>query len=308
MKKLVVSLLALGAVACQPQHSSSATKAPTRLVQANLLPRSDLTPVEPPQLPVRYTQLTKAITAPQQVTDSLVVRQFFKQHDLSALLRQPGIGKYAQAMDGFRGITKYRTEVAVLQVHRSHSNPAVYSLQGLTRTRRRIKGFRGQLTFTVLNEEPLLTAEEKQTIEDFAMVARISNTDNEPIKRYSLVGRVALTEAKNQPDASDFVGSLVLEVARTKSGKLVENAPFLRGPSQGGGQKYEGIWTTRQTSRAEPAVWVTNLVGYSPHIFDDLIVGERDVAINPKYAKLGWNTYWQNDEWWADSPKPKLNL
>ena len=40
----------------------------------------------------------------------------------------------------------------------------------------------------------------------------------------------------------------------------------------------------------------------------DLYLGERDVYINPKYAGLDWNEAWENDEWWADSPKPKLSL
>ena len=29
-------------------------------------------------------------------------------------------------------------------------------------------------------------------------------------------------------------------------------------------------------------------------------IGARDAHINPRYARVGWNTYWQNDEWWVE--------
>ena len=46
----------------------------------------------------------------------------------------------------------------------------------------------------------------------------------------------------------------------------------------------------------------------SPSLIKDFGIGDRGAQVNPKYAKLGWNELWENDEWWADSPKPKLSL
>jgi hypothetical protein len=46
----------------------------------------------------------------------------------------------------------------------------------------------------------------------------------------------------------------------------------------------------------------------SRDIVPDFNIGERGFMLNPKYAHLGWDKYWQNDEWWADSPQPSLNL
>jgi hypothetical protein len=40
----------------------------------------------------------------------------------------------------------------------------------------------------------------------------------------------------------------------------------------------------------------------------DLYIGERGETINPKYAGLDWSEAWENDEWWAKSPKPQLTL
>ncbi|RZK99109.1 MAG: hypothetical protein EOO62_25270 [Hymenobacter sp.] len=79
--------------------------------------------------------------------------------------------------------------------------------------------------------------------------------------------------------------------------------------AQGGGIKYQGTWTSASTGRTVQALWVENIIGYhGPHAFADFLMGDRGMEINPKYAKLGWDNYWANDEWWAASPKPRLSL
>jgi hypothetical protein len=48
---------------------------------------------------------------------------------------------------------------------------------------------------------------------------------------------------------------------------------------------------------------VQNIFYFQQDIFRDFIIGERDMDFNPKYAKLGWNSYWENEEWWAEPGK-----
>ena len=45
-----------------------------------------------------------------------------------------------------------------------------------------------------------------------------------------------------------------------------------------------------------------------PEALAKLGIGDRSEEVNPNLAELGWNEAWENDEWWADSPKPSLNL
>ena len=30
-------------------------------------------------------------------------------------------------------------------------------------------------------------------------------------------------------------------------------------------------------------------------------MGEREVEINKEYRHLGWDNFWENDEWWVDA-------
>lgn len=45
-----------------------------------------------------------------------------------------------------------------------------------------------------------------------------------------------------------------------------------------------------------------------PQALKSLRLGDRSEEINPNLAKLGWNEAWENDEWWATSPKSSLSL
>jgi hypothetical protein len=73
-------------------------------------------------------------------------------------------------------------------------------------------------------------------------------------------------------------------------------------PSLGAGVLYTGTWTSN-AGQVKPATWVVNILSYvGPQVFSDFIIGERDRDINPKYARLGWNGYWENEEWWSSAP------
>ena len=62
------------------------------------------------------------------------------------------------------------------------------------------------------------------------------------------------------------------------------------------------------TQQVKQFVVADNVFTAAPDVFEDFDIGERGGEINPKYAHLGWNEKWENEEWWAASPKPRLNL
>jgi hypothetical protein len=39
---------------------------------------------------------------------------------------------------------------------------------------------------------------------------------------------------------------------------------------------------------------------FANDILADFSYGERDIQINEKYVHLGWDNYWEQDEWWVD--------
>ncbi|GAB3658207.1 hypothetical protein GCM10027594_29690 [Hymenobacter agri] len=244
----------------------------------------------------------------QPVADSGAVKHFFASHNLAPLLQTVKGGQYDYALNGFLGSDRYRTEVVITAAHQNRHNPRAYTLRGLTRTKRLIRPIQGEIVFDSLSIEPMLTAQDKQDISNWTMVSVVRLDNDKTIRRYAVMGRVRLSEEQSVTQPAVFRGRVIMELELTKKGRLNVDAPFLHGPSQGAGQQYAGTWTTTQTGKTIPAVWVSNIVGYGQFIYSDFVVGERDVAINPKYAKQGWNELWENDEWWAKSPKPRLSL
>jgi hypothetical protein len=305
MKKLLYLLLVAGLSACQPKLMGQKPHVAARpSTTGDTLP--DI------QIPVWHDYIVRDDVASIPVTAPAEIARFFQQHNLTSTLQTATGSKGDYALNGFRGKVKYRTEVVVQQVRQDSHNPAVYYLAGLSRTRWQITPFQGQVTLETLSREPLPTEADQAYVKEWSMsvlsIGSVRNPDNEPVARYAVGGRVTLQERGEKGISQIFTGTLVAELALTKGGKIVLNNPFLHGPSQGGGLKYEGSWVPSRGSRVQPAVWVSSIIGYSPNIFGDLTIGEREFDFNPKYAKLGWNTYWENDEWWADSPQPKFDL
>ena len=46
---------------------------------------------------------------------------------------------------------------------------------------------------------------------------------------------------------------------------------------------------------------------FANNILADFSYGERDIQINEKYVHLGWDNYWEQDEWWVDSKTKMWN-
>ncbi|MBH8557949.1 hypothetical protein [Hymenobacter negativus] len=317
-KTLYPFLLALSVVACQ-QHppegqggSVAAAAASVPVIGTSAKMQSVGKAPAPadtmPPVPVRFSMVLRTDIRSRPVTDSADIRGFFGKHDLAPLIQNIQRNQYDRSMNGFLGPNSYRTEVVITAARRSPQTPFAYFVEGLTRTKKRIAPFQGQIAFDSLAIEPMLTAEDEQNIKNWSMMTTVRLDDDKVVKRYSVKGKVMLAEPPAAAQARLFDGRVVMELELTKQGRLYVSTPFLHGPSQGGEQKYAGHWKDSKTGQLTPTVWVQSIIGYGPFIHEDFVIGERDIEINPKYAKQGWNSYWQNDEWWAKSPKPKLNL
>ena len=57
-----------------------------------------------------------------------------------------------------------------------------------------------------------------------------------------------------------------------------------------------GQFTGRETT---PVLWKQG-IAVTRDIFTRFETGERDAHISPKYARVGWNNFWKNDEWWVE--------
>lgn len=288
MKYLILSV-SLCAAACQPQARTQPAQAaphPAGIIgsaaaatlAAAATAAADFAPVE-------------ALSPPMQ--------EVFQAHDLSPLL-QTVHSADAHAQNGFFGPDHYRIELAFTDVRRDPAHPAVYFLRGKDRYKGRITEFAGTFTVSRFGEQPPYSAAQLAD----ARQHNYSLTDTPNL--YATEGRFELREDSTQRGAGVFRGKLNIDWRIADDGSLALGTRSEQSLSLGGWIKYEGTWTSFTTHRPYAVVWVENIFGYSDQhpVLNEFTIGERDPDFNPKYAKLGWNSYWENKEWWADSQRP----
>lgn len=292
MKKMIgIFALVIATVACQ--HQAPPKQAAAKETATTVAP-VQLAAMKPAAL-VPSDTLTPAMLALLQRCDFSSLLQTVHGTDSIA-------GSHAQ--NGFFGPDHYRIEVVLTKVWRDSLEPTLYRLQGKNRYKGIITPFAGTLTIThLMDQAPYPTK----------LITQIRKNggelNNEP-NMYSAEGDFELKEDVAQRGTGVFQGKVAIDWHLEDDGSVVQQIRTNESASQGGGVKYEGIWTNSTTHRTYPVVWVDDIFQYTSehHVLNNFLVGERDPDFNPKYAKLGWNSYWENDEWWADSPKPKLNL
>ena len=141
----------------------------------------------------------------QPVGDAAEVVRFFEQHNLAPLIQTVSGRPDDYSINGFRGPDRYRTEVVITKARKSPQNPFAYLVEGMTRTKRRIKPFEGRIVFDSLAIESLLTAEDERNIKNWSMINVIR--PDKTLKRYSAAGQVRLYENKAAWHASSFEGA-----------------------------------------------------------------------------------------------------
>lgn len=265
------------------------------------------------------TTLVKTIAVPAPiVADSLTprTRATLRRVDLSSLLLapQPGkTGEYQSALDGFFGKNPQRLSLAIVKATRDSLQPSIYHIIGKTRYEKQIANFEGSIQLTKLadyyDQGILLVQQEATFLQD--TITGKGNIVN--AKAYSATASFNFTNS-SLPNSYLLAGQALLDFWVTDGGKTGIIYPAFAGlildktPTKGSGLLLKGTWRNGTTNLQNPFLVSRNIFLLSPDIIQEFGIGDRGSEVNPKYAKLGWNTYWENDEWWADSPKPALGL
>jgi hypothetical protein len=201
-------------------------------------------------------------------------------------------------MEGFYGPDHYRISFFFSKVRRDSLHPGQYHIWGLNRYKKVITPFEG--TCTVTRFAPLPdTAEMKNSRQLCAYTAFAEYTLREdPATRGAGVysGKAMLdfcVNARNQAHQADFTGGIDLGLGN---------------PTKGSGLLFEGVWRDNRTGQQKPASWSSNFLVIVPEALEKIGLGSRADMVFPELAKYGWNEWYENDEWWASSPEPSLNL
>jgi hypothetical protein len=284
MKPFAFLLLSSGLLgACQQADTKTAATTPAqsavRVVPTGTSPAAPLPPA------ARVAELTPAARAVLQAAD--LAPLFLPGADADS----PEESAAGQAMNGFFGAEHRRIELVFLQVTRDAANPGLYHVQGKDRFKKRITPFEG--TLQLQHVKPLKPLE--------------GNPNEDLLKAYAATGQFELRETGAGSGLGVFRGRVALDFGLTDSNKAVLAFWGFDKEStaaKGAGSRFEGQWTSQRTGEQKPVLWAdgAGLFDIAQDIFADFNVGERGPAINPKYARLGWENYWENDEWWAETP------
>ena len=290
--------LACTSAACQPQAQTATTTAASVAPVATAQPAPAVKTVPP--LPVLFK-------AADTLTQSM--RRLLSSHDLSPLwqnFRHYRSGAQ-QCFEGFFGPDHYHFAMAFTRVTRDPADPAVYHVIGKSRYRKNIRPFSG--TLTVRQVADLSYPGFLQVLADQDKNA----ADSLSGRTYTARAQLQLQE-EQQANSGIFEGEVRLDfyvVPQQKPGYVYVFA--FEGtddklPTRGAGLLLRGNRRNVTTGQVKSFIVSPDVAAVSPYVFKDFMLDERMGEINPKYAKLGWNEYWNNDEWWADSPKLGLNL
>lgn len=289
----------LAMVACQSQSKPAvvvrAEPAVAKEVPA-LAPLTDSTPAsEPSPTATPEAYITKAGPPVTDIAGFLAANKLAEIWQATA--EQGESTSRPTILEGFYG-TEHRHIAFIFDRVYQDTLPNTFRVQGRSRFRKITTPFEG--TFAVTRIKGL-----KAFLDlDSAAVAHA--------RAYSVTAHYVLREDSTDRNAGTYQGTALLDFYRLASGELQllqsVSIPDKDLPAQGAGQLFRGQWQSRRTGRRNPVDFAVFSQAVVPDAMADLFLGDRGEVINPKYANLGWSEGWENQEWWAKSPKPKLSL
>ncbi|MCB2408630.1 hypothetical protein [Hymenobacter lucidus] len=257
------------------------------------------TPADPAaaqSAPVHEASVKTAKVAEATPVPTPEMQTFLAQYDLAELWR-PADEASLSAMNGFLGADHYRMEIVLLSVRKDTLHPGVYHVMGKDRFKKQITPFTGTITLHTINDLAIDPAEMRGYLDD----------EKSNAQGYTATGTYVFNEEPSRKGAGTFSGKTAVTFS------LDPNRPdglalfgltipaTEESATRGSISLFEGTWRSYQTNEQKPTIWAYNFLPIASQVLQNFSIGEREVSINPKYARLGWNEYWTNEEWWAES-------
>ena len=198
--------------------------------------------------------------------------------------------------NGFYGEDRYRIEYLFESSKRDEHDPTLYHIKGRNRYKKTITPFSGTIRITQLSE---FTDPNLDTAEVNGMNIR---------NLYAAQGEFEFKEDSIAKSSGIFKGTLKMEFNTRTDAYPTELWFYSKNlPSGGGGYRMDGTWASyTNKTLVKPVILGRDLFRFANDILKDFSYGEREIEINPKYRSLGWESFWENDEWWHEAEKPKM--
>lgn len=220
-------------------------------------------------------------------------------------------------LQGFFGPDHYRFALAITDARRDSQRPDVYHVQGKCRYRKNIRSFSGTITVRQIADAEIYYSPHdnsfypphNDTMPGDTVQAIYERAVSEA-QCYTLRAQLQLREAPAE-NSGIFEGEAVLNFYTAPGPRTgYAGAPALTDnePARGSSLLMRGARRNVSTRQIKQFVIADDVFAAAPDVLNNFGVGDRGFQINPKYNKMGWSELWENQEWWADSPKPKLSL
>jgi hypothetical protein len=198
--------------------------------------------------------------------------------------------------NGFYGEDRHRIEYLFESSKRDAKDPTLIHVKGRNRYKKTITPFSGTIRITQLSE---FTDPNLDTSEVSGMHVRTF---------YAAQGEFELKEDVIGQSSGVFKGTLKMEFNTRTDEYPIDFWFYSKNlPSGGGGYRMDGTWTSyTKKDLVKPVILAHDLFRFANDILKDFSYGEREVEINPKYRSLGWELFWENEEWWNEAEKPKM--
>jgi hypothetical protein len=197
--------------------------------------------------------------------------------------------------NGFFGDDRYRIEFLLSTCRRDDTDPTLFHVTGKNRHKKIITPYSGTIRVTQLSEfaDPNLDTAEYNNMN--------------VLKMYAAQGEFELREDSTVKYSGVFKGKTKFEFATYAAEKPGFWFYSKNLPSGSAGYRMDGNWTSyTDKNRIKSVIFASDLFAIANDILKDFSYGEREVEINEKYRSLGWQSFWENEEWWTDAEKPKM--
>lgn len=238
-------------------------------------------PASPPNLAVPAALAAPGAVLPNAARNSLLART-----NLGRLWQhQPQAGT-EDVLNGCFGYDGRRLEFVFTTVQPDAHSPGRYLVSGKFRCYGDITPFRGSI--------------EVQQVQRLGPdVAVYDNNGLSEVPTYCATGAFALQATSRHGLGGQFTGRVALDFQLTPSRRAVLMANTANPATRNGGLLFDGSWADGPGRETTPVLWKQG-IAVTRDIFTRFEIGNRDMHINPKYARVGWNNFWKNEEWWVE--------
>jgi hypothetical protein len=242
-------------------------------------------------LPVATGPGTKAapvaLAAPGAVLPNAARNALLARTNLGKLWQHQAQSGTEDVLNGCFGYDGRRLEFVFTTVQPDAKSPGRYLVAGKFRCYGDVTPFRGSIELQQVQRLPTEQA------------AYAENSEAK-VPTYCASGSFALQATSRHGLSGQFDGRLALDFTLTPSNRA-QLATYTTNPAtRNGGLLFDGQWREDATAEtAVPALWKQG-IAVTRQVLSRFEIGERDVLINPKYARVGWNNFWKNDEWWNE--------